>query len=125
MLQACKTSVHVPARITQHLNVSFPASLRHSPVRPSVCRNCRDKIPDALLFRHQACLIPQDCKVSTWSPLRPHNSSCVGPGGVVVPGFMKQTREVLQLPMGEGLACPPNLLEFVQLHGEDPTKLRP
>ena len=100
-------------------------SLPHSPVRPYVCRNCRDKIPDALLFRHQACLIPQDCKVSTWSPLRPHNSSCVGPGGVVVPGFMKQTREVLQLPMGEGLACPPNLLEFVQLHGEDPTKLKP
>lgn len=90
------------------------------------CRNCENKIPDVLLIGRQSCIIPQDCQVSTWSQLKPFNSSCVGPDGAVVPGFMIRTRQVLQLPMGNGLACPPNLVDMVPLsEKEDPATLKP
>ncbi|KAK7474871.1 hypothetical protein BaRGS_00033873, partial [Batillaria attramentaria] len=87
--------------------------------------NCAEKIPDVMLIKDQSCVIPQDCQVSTWSGLRPYNSSCLAPDGSVVPGFMIRTRQVLQLPMGDGLACPPNLYDMVQVYGEDPATIKP
>ncbi|XP_041371854.1 thrombospondin type-1 domain-containing protein 7A-like isoform X2 [Gigantopelta aegis] len=87
-------------------------------------RRCTEKIKEALLPQHQACIIPQDCVVSGWSPLAPYNSSCVGEVGIV-PGYMVRSRTVIQVPLGDGKPCPSELREMVKLQGENLYDLRP
>ncbi|CAL1528377.1 unnamed protein product [Lymnaea stagnalis] len=87
-------------------------------------RHCTDKLPFTNLKKHRACVMAQDCQVSDWSPLVPHNSSCIGYDGIIQHGYMVRTRQVLQLPMGNGDPCPSKLVDYIRLNKEDIKALR-
>lgn len=55
---------------------------------------CSDKLPHTILQKYRACVLPQDCQVSVWSAMRPHNTSCIGYDGQIIHGFMIRTRQV-------------------------------
>ncbi|XP_012942824.1 thrombospondin type-1 domain-containing protein 7A [Aplysia californica] len=82
-------------------------------------RHCADKLPHTLLTKYKGCVMPQDCRVSDWSSIRPHNASCIGYDGQIVIGYWIMTRTVEQLPMGDGKPCPPDLVKYVPMSKDE------
>uniref|UniRef100_A0A2C9LDW3 Spondin-like TSP1 domain-containing protein n=1 Tax=Biomphalaria glabrata TaxID=6526 RepID=A0A2C9LDW3_BIOGL len=87
-------------------------------------RYCQERFPHTIPRKARACVMAQDCILSSWSPMTPHNSSCIGYDGVVQHGFMVRTRQVLQLPLGSGDPCPSELVDYIRLNKEDLKSLR-
>ena len=79
-------------------------------------RYCFKALPEVRLTKQRACALSQNCQMSTWSHLRPFNDSCKKPDGTVKPGFMKRSREIRHLAVGDGFACSEKMLELVQIH---------
>lgn len=54
----------------------------------------------------QACIVPVNCLVSSWSEWSVMKEGCVSQSGHVHPELRKRTREVLRVPLGDGKPCP-------------------
>ncbi|GFO20406.1 thrombospondin type-1 domain-containing protein 7a [Plakobranchus ocellatus] len=88
-------------------------------------RFCSDALPETLLVKDRACVMPQDCKVSDWSSISHHNTSCMRQDGTINYGYKIRTRQVLQLPLGEGRPCPSVLTDYIEDTNKDLSLLRP
>uniref|UniRef100_T1JAR7 Spondin-like TSP1 domain-containing protein n=1 Tax=Strigamia maritima TaxID=126957 RepID=T1JAR7_STRMM len=73
------------------------------PVDMSHC-NYGDKMN--LPFKVRTCVVPSNCVVSSWSEWTVVADGCITSGNDVRPELRKRTRRVLQVPVGDGKACP-------------------
>ncbi|XP_023806239.1 thrombospondin type-1 domain-containing protein 7B isoform X2 [Oryzias latipes] len=60
---------------------------------------------DSSPLTFQACVMPEDCQTSDWSPWSPCSKTCRSTD--LSPGFRVRSRIMTQIPHGGGKACPP------------------